>query len=90
AFFMPACMSYALEYAGTSSGAAVGTYQAFMDMGIAVGPVVAGLIIPITGYSAMWLCLAALAALNFCYFKLYVMRMNRLKNTISLQTGGTK
>ncbi len=28
-FFMPACMAYALEYAGSSGGAAVGTYQAF-------------------------------------------------------------
>jgi MFS family permease len=29
AFFMPACMAYGFEYAGSSGGAAVRTYQAF-------------------------------------------------------------
>jgi MFS family permease len=30
-FFMPACVSYVFEYAGSSDGAAVEAYPAFMD-----------------------------------------------------------
>jgi predicted MFS family arabinose efflux permease len=73
-FFMPACMSYAFEYAGSSGAPAVGTYQAFMDMGIALGPVAMGLILPATGYPAMWLCLALVGLINLCYFQFYVRR----------------
>jgi predicted MFS family arabinose efflux permease len=63
-FFMPACMAYALEYAGSSGGAAVGTYQAFVDLGMALGPVVMGLIVPFTGYPAGFLCLAVVCLIN--------------------------
>jgi predicted MFS family arabinose efflux permease len=71
-FFMPACMAYAFEYAGSSGGAAVGTYQAFMDLGMALGPVMTGLIIPLTGYPAMFLCLAFVCLINMGYFQFYV------------------
>jgi predicted MFS family arabinose efflux permease len=72
AFFMPACMSYAFEYAGSSSGAAVGTYQAFMDLGMALGPVITGIIVPVTGYPSMFLCLALICLINMGYFQFYV------------------
>lgn len=71
-FFMPACMAYALEYAGTSGGAAVGTYQAFVDLGMALGPVIMGLIVPYTGYSLGFLCLALICLINLTYFQFYV------------------
>ena len=72
AFFMPACMSYAFEYAGSSDGPAVGTYQAFMDLGMALGPVVIGIILPATGYPVMWLCLAFVCLITLIYFQFYV------------------
>jgi predicted MFS family arabinose efflux permease len=72
AFFMPACMAYALEYAGSSGGAAVGTYQAFMDLGMALGPVIMGLIVPLTGYPIAFLCLAFICLVNMGYFQFYV------------------
>jgi predicted MFS family arabinose efflux permease len=72
AFFMPACMSYAFEYAGSSGGPAVGTYQAFMDLGMALGPVVMGFILPLTGYPVMWLCLAFVSLTALVYFQFYV------------------
>jgi MFS family permease len=73
AFVFPANMAYALEHAG-SSGATVGTYQAFMDFGMALGPVVMGIIIPITGYRIMFLCLGFTCLTNLCYFQFYVKR----------------
>jgi predicted MFS family arabinose efflux permease len=72
AFFMPACMAYALEFAGSSSGAAVGTFQALTDLGMALGPVIMGLVIPISGYPIMFLCLAFIYLIDMCYFQFYV------------------
>jgi predicted MFS family arabinose efflux permease len=79
AFLFPACMSYALEYSGTSGGIALGTYQAFMDSGSALGPVIMGVIIPFAGYRIMFLCLALICTLNLCYFQLYV---RKKRNTV--------
>ena len=72
AFLYPASMAYAFDYAGSSDGTAIGTYQVFMDLGGALGPMVMGVIIPFTGYPAMFLCLAFLCLINFCYFQFYV------------------
>jgi predicted MFS family arabinose efflux permease len=78
AFFMPACMAYGFEYAGSSGGAAVGTYQAFMDLGIALGPVIMGIIVPFTGYPIMFLCLASICLINLAYFQFYVRRRHNV------------
>ncbi len=74
AVFIPVSMSYALEYAGSSEGSAVGTYQAFMDLGLALGPVIMGLIVPYTGYRVMFLSLALTSLMNLIYFQFYVRR----------------
>jgi MFS family permease len=74
AFLAPLAMSYALEYAGSSDGTTVGTYQAFMDLGLALGPVAAGLIVPFTGYRIMFLCLAFVCLINLGYFQFYLRR----------------
>jgi predicted MFS family arabinose efflux permease len=65
-------MAYAFEYAGSSDGTAIGTYQAFMDLGSALGPITMGIIVPLAGYPAMFLCLALLWLLNLCYFQFCV------------------
>jgi len=72
AFIFPASMAYAFDYAGSSGGTAVGTFRALTDLGFAVGPMVMGLIIPITGYQPMFLCLAFLCFINLCYFQFFV------------------
>ena len=72
AFFLPVSMSYAFEYAGTSDGAAVGTFRAFSDLGLGIGPVVVGIIIPLTGYRLTFLCLALIVLFNMSYFHFYV------------------
>ena len=33
AFFVPALMTYGFDYAGSSGGAAIGTFRAFTDLG---------------------------------------------------------
>ncbi len=71
-FFMPACMAYAFEYAGSSDGSSVGTYQAFVDLGVALGPVIVGIFVPFTGYPIMFLCLAAVCFIDIVYFQLCV------------------
>jgi MFS family permease len=74
AFLAPLAMSYALEYSGSSDSTTVGTYQAFMDLGLALGPVTAGIIVPFTGYRIMFLCLAFACLINLGYFQLYLRR----------------
>jgi MFS family permease len=69
AFLIPVTLSYALEYAGSSDGSAVATYQASMDLGLALGPVTMGIIAPLTGYRVMFLCVALTCILNFGYFQ---------------------
>jgi MFS family permease len=72
ALFVPASMAYSLDYAGSSSGVSVGTFRAFTDLGQALGPVTMGIIIPLTGYRIMFLCLALICFINLCYFQFYV------------------
>lgn len=69
AFFFPTAMAYVLEYAGSSDGTAVGTFRALADFGVAIGPAAMGLIIPLSGYRAMFLVLAALFLLSLLYFR---------------------
>jgi MFS family permease len=72
AFFIPTSMAYALEYSGSSEGTAVGTFRALMDLGLILGPVIMGIVVRLTGYSAMFLCLAFVCFINLCYFQFYV------------------
>jgi MFS family permease len=77
AFIFPASMAYSLDYAGSSGGTAVGTFRALMDLGFAVGPMVMGLIVPLTGYPVMFLCLAFICLINLAYFQFYVRRRRK-------------
>ncbi|HNT67645.1 MAG TPA: MFS transporter [Syntrophorhabdaceae bacterium] len=71
-FLIPVTMAYALDYAGSSSGATVGTLRAISDLGLALGPIVMGMLLSLTGYRAMFLCLSFLYLANMCYFQFYV------------------
>jgi len=74
AFFFPASMAYALEYAGSSGGTAVGTFRALSDLGVTLGPIIMGIILPLTGYRTMFLSLALIFLINLCYFQFCVRR----------------
>ena len=79
AFFIPMALAYALECSGSSDGAAVGTFRAISDLGFGLGPVVMGMIIPLTGYPLMFRCLALICLINLCYFQFYV---RKRRNTV--------
>jgi MFS family permease len=81
AFIFPVSMAYALDFADSSGGAAVGTFRAFMDLGSAVGPMVMGAIVPLTGYRIMFLCLALVCLGNLGYFQFYVRKRGRAAPT---------
>jgi len=72
AFFVPMAMAYALEYSGSSGGTAVGTFRALQDLGMALGPMIMGIVLPLSGYRIMFLGLAFICLLNLCYFQFYV------------------
>ena len=68
AFLIPTLVTYALDHAGSSRGPAMGTYQAFTDLGMSLGPVIMGIIIHWTSYPIMFLCLALTGIINLSYF----------------------
>ncbi|HEX2964953.1 MAG TPA: MFS transporter, partial [Syntrophorhabdaceae bacterium] len=76
----PVSMAYALEYSGTSDGTAVGTYQGFMDLGFGLGPIITGMIVPITGYRMMYLCLACVCLADLGYFQFYLNKRKTQRN----------
>jgi predicted MFS family arabinose efflux permease len=81
AFFVPVSMAYSLEHSGPSSGTAVGTFRALQDLGLGLGPVGMGTIIPFTGYRVMFLFLALISLINLCYFQFYVRRRRNVAPT---------
>jgi MFS family permease len=65
---MPAVMAYALDQSGPSRGPAVGTLTAFSDLGLAIGPVIMGVIIRLSSYRTMFLSVALILLVNLGYF----------------------
>jgi MFS family permease len=82
AFFFPASMAYALDYAGSSGGTALGTLRALMDLGMAFGPMVMGILIPFTGYRIMFLCLALIYLVSLLYFQFYVRKKGNVTHAV--------
>jgi len=72
AFLIPALVVHALDHVGSSPGPAMGTFHAVMDLGMCVGPVAMGIILQMTSYPAMFLCLAFIGIINLNYFFFFV------------------
>jgi predicted MFS family arabinose efflux permease len=72
AFLAPALVVSALDRVGSSPGPAMGTFTAISDLGISLGPVVMGIIIHMTSYPVMFLCLALTGFINLNYFCFFV------------------
>jgi MFS family permease len=71
AFLIPVLATYALDRAD-SPGTAMGTFTAFSDLGVCLGPVIMGIVLHHTGYPIMFLCLAFIGVLNLVYFYYFV------------------
>lgn len=72
AFFYPALVVYILDRVGSSRSLAMGTLTGMTDLGIFVGPTVMGMVIQVTSYPIMFLCLSLVAAFSLAYFLLLV------------------
>jgi MFS family permease len=68
AFLYPALVTYAIDRAGSSRGPAVGTFTALTDLGAGMGSVIMGVILELTNYPIMFLCLALTGIINLLYF----------------------
>jgi MFS family permease len=72
ALCVPAVLAYTLDSVGSSRGPAMGTFTALSDLGLCLGPVVMGIIIRLTSYPIMFLCLAFIGVINLIYFHFFV------------------
>ena len=72
AFLFPSLLVYATEGIGSSKGPAMGTFSGLSDLGMSLGPVIMGVIIHLTSYPTMFLCLALVGVINFTYFYFFV------------------
>ena len=77
AFLMPSLVAYVLERAGSSRGPAIGTFTAIGDLGIVLGPVLMGIVLRLTNYPVMFLCLALTGIINLNYFYFFVRKKGR-------------
>jgi MFS family permease len=68
AFLFPSLLVYAIDRTGSSGGPAMGTFTGFSDLGMSLGPVIMGIIIHLTNYPTMFLCLALAGIINLIYF----------------------
>jgi predicted MFS family arabinose efflux permease len=67
AFLIPTLMVYALEEGGVS-GPAMATFHAITDVGLCLGPVVMGIVLRLTSYPVMFMCIALMGAGNLSFF----------------------
>ena len=77
AFLMPSLVACLLDREGSSPGPAMGTLTAISDLGLSVGPVIMGVVIHMSGYPAMFLCLAFTGVINVMYFRFLVREKRR-------------
>jgi MFS family permease len=64
----PALLVYTIDRAGSSRGPAMGTFTALTDLGAGMGSVIMGIILQLTNYPIMFLCLALTGMINLLYF----------------------
>jgi predicted MFS family arabinose efflux permease len=71
-FLYPTLVSFAVERAGRSPGPAMGTFTAITELGTGMGSVIMGVILQVSSYRTMFLCLALTGVLNFVFFFFFV------------------
>ncbi len=72
ALLTPAILAYVLDRAGSSKGPAIGMYMLLSDLGLGLGPVIMGIVIRLSSYPMMFLCLAFTGVINLIYFYFFV------------------
>lgn len=82
AFAFPAFVAYAIDLAGPSRGPAMGTFMALSDLGVGLGAVIMGIVLRLTNFQTMFLCLAFIGIINFIYFYFFVMKKAKINRMI--------
>jgi len=72
AFLYPTLVAYALDRVKSSPGPAMGTFTAVADLGSGMGSVIMGIILQLTSYQSMFLCLTFTGVINLFYFHFFV------------------
>jgi predicted MFS family arabinose efflux permease len=72
AFLFPSLLIHALGKIGSSRGSAMGTFTGISDLGMCLGPAMMGIVIRLTSYPTMFLCLALVSLISFNYFYFFV------------------
>ena len=74
AFLYPTLVAYAIDLSDSSHGPAIGTYTAFSDFGAGVGAAIMGVVLQLTNYPIMFLCLSFTGVLNLSYLYFFVIK----------------
>jgi MFS family permease len=74
AFLVPSLFAYVLDLVGSSRGPAIGWLTAMGDLGLGLGPMIMGVVLRLTNFPTMFLCLAFTGLIGFVYFYLFVRR----------------
>jgi len=82
AFLMPALVAYTLDLAGSSRGASIGLLSGMGDLGMVLGPIMMGIILHFTNFTAMFLCVALIGLINFTYFYFYVKKKKKMNQKL--------
>jgi len=72
AFLYPTMVLYAIDRAGPSRGPAIATFTAIADLGAGLGSLIMGIILQLSSYRMMFLCLVITGTFNFLYFYFFV------------------
>jgi len=68
AFIFPSLVAYTIDLAGPSRGPALGLLMGTGDLGMVLGPMIMGIVLRLTNYTTMFLCVALTALISFVYF----------------------
>ncbi len=77
AFAFPAFVALAIDLAGASRGPALGTFTALSDLGVGLGAVIMGVVLRLTNFQIMFLCLTLTGIINFVYFYFGIMKKQK-------------
>ena len=77
AFIFPSLMNYAIDQASSPSGPVIGTYTAIADFGSGIGPVIMGIILQLTSYPAMFICLSVAGLGDLLYLYMIVRKKEK-------------
>jgi MFS family permease len=68
AFLYPSLVAHTLDLVGPSRGPAMGMLMAMGDLGMVLGPMIMGVILGLTNFRVMFLCVALTGLISFVYF----------------------